>query len=60
MKQPEYRYELIRGVYCVFKMHYIDTSSYGSKVSTHFSKEEAEQETYRLNGWEYKHKNETK
>jgi hypothetical protein len=36
-------------------MEYIGTSSYGRKLpEPYFTKEEAEKETYRLNGWELK------
>lgn len=53
--KPNYIYDLCGGTWYIYKMKYIGSSSYGSKISEpYFDEEEARKETYRLNGWEYK------
>ena len=46
-----YLYDRCGHWWYVFKMTYIGKSSYGEKHSKELTKEEAEKETYRLNGW---------
>lgn len=55
MTKPPYKYDKT-DTWNVYQMEYIGNSEYGTKISSHATKEEAETETYRLNGWELKTK----
>jgi len=49
--QPLYTYDKVGSSWNIYQMTYIGTSSYGEKVDWFPTKQEAETEVYRLNGW---------
>ncbi|WP_163628501.1 hypothetical protein [Paludibacter sp. 221] len=49
MNKPEYIVDLCNGLWCVFKMEYIGSSSYGNKISSYHTRKEAQNEADRLN-----------
>lgn len=59
MSKPKYLYDRLDGIWYIYEMEYIGTSSYGTKQpEPYFIEIEAKKETYRLNGWEIKEENE--
>ena len=55
-KQPAYTYSRFRGTWRVWEMTYYENGSSGAGVADYGTREEARQETYRLNGWKWKEK----
>ena len=53
-QRPKYAYDRNGHWWYVYKITYIGRCSYGEKISKELTKQEAEKETYRLNGWELK------
>ena len=57
MTKPKYVYDKVGSIWYIFEMEYIGKSSYGNKrPEPYYNEQEAETETYRLNGWELKTK----
>ena len=54
MTGPKYVYDRNGAWWYVYELAYTESGSTGTKISEPLTKEEAEKETYRLNGWELK------
>ena len=52
--KPAYTYSRFRGTWRVWEMTYYENGSSGAGVADYGTREEARQETYRLNGWKMK------
>jgi hypothetical protein len=52
-KKPDYVYDRNGVWWYIYKMTYINESSYGEKISGSLTHDEAKEETYSLNGWDY-------
>ena len=55
--KPKFIYDRHRDEFPIYEMEYIGTSSYGNKIDTKYTEEEAKEEVYRLNGWSLNNQN---